>query len=70
MAHCPSVNSQLLRCAADPNMARHQRPQIHFTIMRDPGLNVHHITENTLHSTGKWKADLCKHKADKNPKVR
>lgn len=38
MAHYPSVNSQLIRCAADPNKARHQRPRIHYAIMRGPGL--------------------------------
>lgn len=64
MAHCPSVNSQLIRCAADPNTARHQRPPIHYTIMRGPGLNVRHITTRFTRQ-GKWKADLCKQKANK-----
>lgn len=61
MAHYPSVNSQLIRCAVDPNTARHQRPHIHYIVMRGPGSSHHY----TLHLAGKWKADLCKHKTNK-----
>lgn len=64
MAHCPLVNSQLIRCAVDPNKARHQRPRIHYAIMREARVkrSSHY---HTLHLARKWKADLCKHKANK-----
>ena len=58
MAHCPSVISQLIRCAVDLNTAS-QRPHTLDTIV-----NVRHI--NTQFTwQGNWKADLCKHKSNK-----
>lgn len=44
MAHCPSVNSQLIRCAADPNMARRQKASYTLYHHERLGLNVRHIT--------------------------
>lgn len=61
MAHYPSVNSQLIRCAVDPNTARHQRPRIPSWEAQVKRSSHRH----TLHLAGKWKADLCKHKANK-----
>lgn len=72
MTHCPSVNSQLIRSA----VARHQetsRPRRGW-----PGLNVCHMTTRLTWRDGRvlggreWKADLCKHTANKqtNPRGR
>lgn len=70
MTHCPSVNSQLIRCTA----ARHQKASVPPRVAGVKCLSHDHIS----HSAGMggegwwWKADLCKHKANKqgNPRGR
>lgn len=73
VTHCPSVNSQLIRCA----VARHQK--VSRRRQGWPAGVKCSSHDHMFHSAlgggvgwGGWKADLCKHKANKqtNPRGR